>query len=120
MARELKEPPTYSFGRRDRGGLLIGFRASQLVLLGLGFAAVLAGLLLAGQQGGLIGFAVLTAFATMAIFPVNGQPAVDWGRPVANQSPERLRSSASADPRPTAALLVVTYRPHTWAAACTS
>jgi hypothetical protein len=95
MTRELKEPPTYSFGRRDRGGLLIGFRASQLVLLGLGFAAVLAGLLLAGQQGGLIGFAVLTAFATMAIFPVNGQPAVDWGRPVANHAHAKLRKDGT-------------------------
>ena len=26
------QPPTYVFGARDRGGLLLGFRAPQLVL----------------------------------------------------------------------------------------
>jgi hypothetical protein len=45
-------PPTYTFGRRDRGGLLLGFRAKQIALLGEGFLAVLTGLVLGGAQGG--------------------------------------------------------------------
>jgi hypothetical protein len=45
-------PATYLFGRRDRGGLLLGFRAKQIALLGEGFLAVLTGLVLGGAQGG--------------------------------------------------------------------
>lgn len=92
MSTTVKEAPTYTFGRRDRGGLLVGFRGPQLLLLGVGLGAVLLGLLQAGAQGGLIGFAVLTACATTALFPVQGRPLVDWTRPAANQAHARLSS----------------------------
>jgi hypothetical protein len=90
MSTTVKEPPTYTFGRRDRGGLLIGFRATQLLVLAFGFAAILTGLLTSGSQGALVGFAVLAACAALALFPVQGRPLVDWARPLANHAYARL------------------------------
>jgi hypothetical protein len=80
-------PPTYLFGRRDRGGLLLGFRASQLVLLGLGAAAILGGFL---NDGGLTGLAAAALLAFTAVFPVQGRPIVDWAWPVANYAYQRV------------------------------
>src|SRR3954452_5885522 len=77
-------PPTYVFGRRDRGSLLIGFRATQLLVLCLGVLAVLVGLLAAGGRGGLVGVGFCAVAATVAVFPVQGRPLVDWARPVTN------------------------------------
>lgn len=77
----IKEPPTYAFGRRDRGGLLLGFTAPQLFALGLGFGAVLGGLLLGAAP---TGFLILTAAAFLALYPVQGRVLVDWIRPLAN------------------------------------
>lgn len=76
--------PTYVFGRRDRGSVLLGFRTSQLALLGFGVAAVLLGLLAAGGAGGFVGAIVFAAAATAAMYPIQGRPLVDWVRPVAN------------------------------------
>src|SRR3954452_10743666 len=80
----LKEPPTYTFGRRDRGGLLLGFKATQLATLAVGFAAVLVGVLTAGTPGAVVGFATLAAAGVLALYPVQGRALVDWARPVAN------------------------------------
>jgi hypothetical protein len=77
-------PPTYTFERRDRGGLLLGFKLTQLVVLGLGFAAVLVGLLANGARGGMIGFLTLVVTAGLALYPVQGRALVDWARPLAN------------------------------------
>lgn len=90
MRAALKDPPTYSFGRRDRGGLLIGLRAGQLLFLGLGFAAVLVGLLTAGTHGGMLGMAMLTAGAVVALLPVQGRPVVDWIGPLVNHANARF------------------------------
>ncbi|GAB3665519.1 hypothetical protein GCM10027596_31820 [Nocardioides korecus] len=90
MTQTTKEPPTYTFGRRDRGGILVGFRGAQVLLIGAGFAAVLLGLLLAGSQGGVLGFAVFTAASIVALTPVGGQTAVDWTRPLANHTHNRV------------------------------
>ena len=84
-------PPTYTFGRRDRGGLLLGFRAKQIALLGEGFLAVLTGLVLGGARGGLLGAAILATLATIALFPIQGRPVVDWVRPLANHAYARTR-----------------------------
>src|SRR4051794_11056057 len=75
-------PVTYVFGRRDRGGLLLGFRASQLLVLGTGVTAVLVGLLTAGGRGGLVGILLCCAAGVVALVPVQGRPLVDWARPV--------------------------------------
>jgi len=83
-------PVTHAFGRRDRGGLLLGFRAPQLLLLGLGCAAMLAGLLVGGAQGGGAGLAALIGLAFIALFPVQGRALVDWIRPLANYAHARL------------------------------
>src|SRR3954453_11227148 len=80
----LKEAPTYTFGRRDRGGLLLGFKATQLATLGAGFAAVLVGVLTAGNAGALVGFTILVVAGFLALYPVQGRALVDWARPIAN------------------------------------
>ncbi|WP_310962473.1 SCO6880 family protein [Nocardioides terrisoli] len=87
-------PTTYTFGRRDRGGLLIGFTASQICALGCGFAAVLFGVLAGGTGGALVGCLVLGVMATLALFPVQGRPLVDWARPIANHLHARLLGDA--------------------------
>jgi hypothetical protein len=79
-----EEPATYLFGRRDRGSLLLGFRAPQLVVLSIGLAATLVGLLTGGGRGGIYGACVLGAAFVAAVFPVQGRPLVDWLRPLAN------------------------------------
>ncbi len=81
--------PTYLFGRRDRGGLLLGFRASQLLLLALGAAAVLFGFLSGGGRGGIAGLAVAVGLAFLAVFEFQGRPLVDWARPLANYAYQR-------------------------------
>lgn len=86
----VKESPTFTFGRRDRGGLLLGFKAVQLLTLAAGFAAVLVGLLTAGTSGGLAGFAVLAVTGFLALYPVQGRALVDWVRPLANYAHARL------------------------------
>src|SRR3954451_17628235 len=83
-------PPTYVFGRRDRGSLLIGFRATQLLVLGVGVLAVLLGLLTAGGRGGLVGVGFYAVAAAVAVFPVQGRPVVDWARPVSNYAYLRI------------------------------
>ena len=88
-------PPTYAFGRRDRGGLLLGFKLTQLVLLGVGFAAMLVGLLTHGAQGGMIGFLALVVAAALALYPVQGRTLVDWVRPLANFGYARIRKDAT-------------------------
>src|SRR4051794_16398347 len=80
--REGAPPVTYVFGRRDRGGLLLGFRASQLLVLGTGVTAVLVGLLTAGGRGGLVGVLLCCLAGVVALVPVQGRPLVDWARPV--------------------------------------
>jgi len=87
-------PVTHIFGRRDRGGLLLGFRAAQLVLLGLGFTALLVGVLTAGASGAGAGLAVLAVSAFLATFPVQGRALVDWARPLANYGFARIRGEA--------------------------
>lgn len=86
----VKEPATFTFGRRDRGGLLLGFKATQLVTLGCGFAAVLIGLLTAGSGGGIVGFAILAVAGFVALYPVQGRALIDWVRPLANHAHARL------------------------------
>lgn len=90
MSIAVKEPTTYTFGRRDRGGLLLGFKATQLLTLAIGCGAVLIGLLTAGTRGGLIGFVVLAVAAVLALYPVEGRALVDWARPLANFGYTRL------------------------------
>ena len=90
MSAALKEPPTYTFGRRDRGGLLLGFKGTQLSVLAAGFAAVLVGLLTAGTPGGVLGFSTLAACAFLALYPIQGRAVVDWARPLANYTHGRL------------------------------
>jgi len=90
MTATVKESPTYVFGRRDRGGLLLGFKAAQLFTLAVGFAAVLGGLLTAGTRGGMVGFATLAAAGFLALYPVQGRALVDWVRPLANHLHGRL------------------------------
>jgi hypothetical protein len=87
-------PATHTFGRRDRGGLLLGFRAPQLVLLGVGFTALLLGVLTAGARGAGAGLAGLIVLAFLAIFPVQGRALVDWTRPLANYAYGRVSGQA--------------------------
>ena len=87
--------PTYTFGRRDRGGILLGFKLTQLIVLGLGFAAVLLGLLAKGVPGGVIGFLTLGVAAVLALYPVQGRALVDWARPLANFGYARIRKDAA-------------------------
>lgn len=84
------EPATYVFGRRDRGSLLLGFRAAQLFVLGVGVAAVLGGFIAAGGRGGLVGMLLLAGAAVIAVLPVQGRPLVDWARPVTNFAFQRI------------------------------
>jgi hypothetical protein len=90
MSTAVKQAPTYTFGRRDRGGLLLGFKLGQLFTLGVGFGAVLGGLLCAGTGGGLLGFAILAVAGFLALYPIQGRPLVDWVRPVANYAHARI------------------------------
>ena len=83
-ATTVRHPATFPVGRRARGGLLLGFKATQLVTLAGGFAAVLIGLLTAGTGGGIIGFTILGTAAFVALYPVQGRALIDWIRPLAN------------------------------------
>jgi len=83
-------PPTYTFGRRDRGGILLGFRAAQLVVLGAGFASILVGLLTAGMAGATIGLGILCAAGFLSLYPVQGRPLIDWVRPVLTYAHARV------------------------------
>jgi hypothetical protein len=94
--------PTYTFGRRDRGGMLLGFKLTQLIVLGLGFAAVLVGLLANGAQGGVLGLLTLVVSAVLALYPVQGRTLVDWVRPLANFGYARFRKDAAYLGGPTA------------------
>lgn len=76
--------PTYVFGRRDRGGLLLGLRPNQILVLSAGAAAVLVGLLSGGGQAMVMAAGGSLAAATLALFPVQGRVLVDWVRPVGN------------------------------------
>ena len=87
------DAPTYLFGRRDRGGLLLGFRAPQLILFAVGASAVLLGFVDDGGRGGAIGAIVAALLATIATFPVQGRPLVDWARPLTNRSLSRARKA---------------------------
>ena len=87
-----KEAPTYAFGRRDRGGLLLGFTAPQLLTLGVGFGAVLGGLLTGHTP---VGFAVLAAAAVLALCPAQGRVLVDWVRPLANHLHAKVTGRAT-------------------------
>ena len=84
------EPTTYVFGMRDRGGLLLGFRAPQLVLLGLGALAILLGFLNAGGRGGLTGAGLALVTATVALLPVQGRCLVDWTGPILTYAHQRI------------------------------
>ena len=90
MTSQSADPTTYIFGRRDRGGLLLGLRASQLALFGLGAVAVLVGFLDAGGRGGLIGLGICTTAAFVAMFPIQGRCLVDWVSPIANYAYQRV------------------------------
>jgi hypothetical protein len=76
--------PSYEFGPRDRRALLLGLRLPQLVLLGVGVGALLAGFLSQAEYAGSLGVGLCLATAFAALFPVQGRPAVDWARPVLN------------------------------------
>ncbi|MCW2855546.1 MAG: hypothetical protein JWR52_1161 [Marmoricola sp.] len=90
MSTLAKEPPTYTFGRRDRGGLLLGFKGTQLAVLATGFGAVLVGLLTAGTLGGVLGFTTLAICGFVALYPIQGRAVVDWARPLANYAHARV------------------------------
>jgi hypothetical protein len=90
-----REPaPTYTFGRRDRGGLLLGLRLNQLLTLAAGLGVLLVGLVTDGRPGGVLGLVVLVAAATMALCPVQGRALVDWVRPLSNHWYGRLTGTA--------------------------
>lgn len=74
-------PRTYMFGLRDRGGLLLGLRLPQLLVLGVGVAAILGGFITAGGDGGMAGFVVFAAAVAAALWPIQGRPVIDWVRP---------------------------------------
>src|SRR5690242_18077863 len=75
---------------RDRGGMLLGLRAAQLALLGIGGIAVLLGLLAAGGQGGLVGGGIAVVMAFVALFPVQGRALVDWAGPLISYGHQRI------------------------------
>lgn len=89
-SRIVEESPTYVFGRRDRGSVLLGFRPAQLVTLAVGVTAILVGLLAGGGRGGVIGGCFFAAAVFAAAFPIQGRPLVDWVRPVTNYAYLRL------------------------------
>ncbi|MBO0728255.1 MAG: hypothetical protein J2P57_03280 [Acidimicrobiaceae bacterium] len=89
-AQTPEQAPTYLFGRLDRHDLLLGLRASQLVMVGIGAAAILVGFLAGGEGGGVLGFAVAAVTGFVAVFPVQGRCLVDWARPLANHALRRV------------------------------
>ncbi len=80
---------TYLFGRRDRGGLLLGFRAPQLVLFAIGALAVLLGFLSGTANGPLVGLTVAGVAAPLAVLPVQGRALIDWTHPLVNYAYQR-------------------------------
>ena len=81
-----------SFGRRDRGGLLLGFRAPQLVLLGLGVRPrSWSGSSWPVADGGLIGAGRLCGGgASSRCIRSRAGALVDWVRPLANYAYQRV------------------------------
>ena len=63
MTQALKEPPTYTFGRRDRGGLLSASAPHRSCCSASGSRPSSPDCSWPDAQGGLIGFAVLTSMA---------------------------------------------------------
>lgn len=94
MTTSSETPTTYTFGRRDRGGLLIGLRANQLICIGTGCAGLLLGLLQGGARGGAAGAGLLAMATAIALVPIQGRAIVDWVRPVANHLAARALGRA--------------------------
>jgi hypothetical protein len=87
--------PTYVFGPRDRRALMLGLRLPQLLLLAAGVGMVLLGLLSQVRYGGSLGVATGMGLAFVALFPVQGRPVIDWGRPLANHVYGRVTGQGS-------------------------
>jgi hypothetical protein len=87
--------PTYVFGPRDRRALMLGLRLPQLLLLAAGVGMVLLGLLSQVPYGGPLGVATGTGLAFVALFPLQGRPVIDWGRPLANHLYGRVTGQGS-------------------------
>jgi len=87
--------PTYLFGPRDRGTLLLGMRAPQLALVGVGGVGLLVGFLSHAAIGIPLGLAILLGTICLAFAPVQGRPLVDWVRPVANYLHGRVTGQGS-------------------------
>jgi hypothetical protein len=83
VATSTETEPTYLFGPRDRRALMLGMRLPQLMLIALGAASLLVGLLRGGRYGPPLGV-LACVFAACAFLPVQGRPLVEWVRPVAN------------------------------------
>lgn len=95
MSTAAREEPTYAFGPRDRGALLLGMRLPQLLLIAIGVASALLGFLAADANGGLVGLSILAGTAVLAWFPIQGRPIVDWARPVLNHLYARITDQAT-------------------------
>ncbi|WP_420819093.1 SCO6880 family protein [Nocardioides iriomotensis] len=87
--------PTYLFGPRDRRTLLLGLRLSQILLLAMGAATMLTGLLRGGSVWTALGVSALVISAMLAFLPVQERPLVDWLRPVLNHAYGRITGQAT-------------------------
>src|SRR4051794_9159020 len=63
---------------------MLGMRLPQLLVVALGAAVLLVGLLRGGRYGPPLGVLACGCAACVAFLPVQGRPLVEWVRPVAN------------------------------------
>lgn len=117
---EVAAETTYTFGRRDTSGVLLGLGWAQLVCVTVAVAALTAGVLAGQTAGAAIGALVAAPALVAAFVPVAGRAAVEWYRPVGTALWQRATGedrylggpSASTDrlalPGPAAALRLFT------------
>jgi len=98
-------PTTVRFARRPTRGVMLGFSALRCGAVGLAFATMLLGLLVAGGFGLLVTGPLWTSFIASAFVTRNGEPLVEWlplalhwsTRVSAKQTEYRMRATS---PRP--------------------
>jgi hypothetical protein len=66
------------FSRLTRRGLLLGLSLSQVIVLGLGAAALIGALYVAGGQGLLLAGPVCAVCALLVWVPIGGRKAIEW------------------------------------------
>ena len=83
--------PRYQLGPRSRRGLVAGWRAGQLAIVGTGLVIAVLVLRSVGHAAGaFLGFVVVAAFVAFTTWPFAGRSAEQWTPVVASHLARRI------------------------------